>query len=544
MKHLNPKHFEASGASFGRAKRDKRWHSDHGGVVAIPTHQQNVGFEIPSTYTYSMDQPSASPLGRNSHPLATLNIHLKSFARSLLRVHHHNLSTLLRSPLSEISGSFGDLGTLLPILIALSLNNSISLSSTLVFSGLANIYTGVLFGIPLPVQPMKAIAAVALAQKFSKEEIASAGIFVAGTIGVLSLTGLVRWFTNRIPVPVVKGIQLGTGLSLILSAGNLYPSSTPGSSASLLNAAVLLLCFLALLATSTFRRVPYALIILLLGIIFVGFADLIFDDPGAEGYSIPHFKFWQPQAFVPSWYSFQKGVLEAGIGQLPLTTLNSVIAVAFLAQDLLPEVKSPSTTALGLSVMGINLVGCWFGAMPVCHGSGGLAAQYRFGARSGASIILLGLVKLVLGLFASEIALRVFVKFPSVLLCILVIAAGLELVKVGESLNTAGVKNLNLLDRASSVEQAMHNDEDKSISGLTEQERKRRWAVMFMTVAGILAFRNDAIGFSSGMLCHWSFHWQDRIEQRRARRGEYTVLGPQSQEDDDIAQGRPSEGTC
>lgn len=492
-----------------------------------------------------MDQPSASHPSRRSHPLATLNTHLKSFARSLLQIHHHNLSTFLRSPLSEISGSFGDLGTLLPILIALSLNNSISLSSTLVFSGLANIYTGVLFGIPLPVQPMKAIAAVALAQKFSKEEIASAGIFVAGAIGVLSLTGLVRWFTNRIPIPVVKGIQLGTGLSLILSAGNLYPSSTPGSSASLLNAAVLLLCFLALLATSTFRRVPYALIILLLGIIFVGFADLISDDPGAEGYSIPHVKFWHPQAFVPSWYSFQKGILEAGIGQLPLTTLNSVIAVAFLAQDLLPEVKAPSTTALGLSVMGINLVGCWFGAMPVCHGSGGLAAQYRFGARSGASIILLGLVKLVLGLFASEIALHIFIKFPSVLLCILVIAAGLELVKVGESLNTAGVRNLNPLDRASSVEQAMHNeDEDKSISGLTERERKRRWGVMFMTVAGILAFRNDAIGFSGGMLCHWSFHWQDMLEERRSRRGEYTILGPQSQEEDDIAQGRPSEGTC
>ncbi|KAK0517398.1 hypothetical protein JMJ35_000553 [Cladonia borealis] len=492
-----------------------------------------------------MEHRSNTPPCRYTHPFATLNTHLKSLTRSLLQTHHHNLSTLLRSPLSEISGSLGDLGTLLPILIALSLNNSISLSSTLVFSGLANIYTGVLFGIPLPVQPMKAIAAVALARNFSKEEIASAGIFVAGAIGVLSLTGLVRWFTNRIPIPVVKGIQLGTGLSLILSAGNLYPSSISSSSASLLNAAVLLICFLALLASSAFRRIPYALIILLLGIIFVGFTDLISDGPGAEGYSIPHFKFWHPQAFVPSWYSFQKGLLEAGIGQLPLTTLNSVIAVAFLAQDLLPEVKAPSTTALGLSVMGINLVGCWFGAMPVCHGSGGLAAQYRFGARSGASIILLGLVKLVLGLFASEIALHIFIKFPSVLLCILVIAAGLELVKVGESLNTAGVRNLNPLDRASSVEQDTHNeDEDKIITGLTERERKRRWAVMFTTVAGILAFRNDAIGFSAGMLCHWSFHWQDILEERTSRRGGYTMLGSQSQEEGDNAQERPSEGTC
>lgn len=492
-----------------------------------------------------MDDTSGPPPGRRPHPLAALKTHLDSLTRPLLQTHHHNLSTLLRSPLSEISGSFGDLGTLLPILIALTLNNSISLSSTLVFSGLANIYTGVLFGIPLPVQPMKAIAAVALAQNFSKEEIASAGIFVAGAIGVLSLTGLVRWFTNSIPIPVVKGIQLGTGLSLILSAGNLYPSSTLGSSPFFLNAAVLLLCFLALLASSSFRRIPYALIILVLGIIFVTFADVYSDDPGTEPYSILRFNLWHPQAFVPSWYSFQKGVLEAGIGQLPLTTLNSVIAVAFLAQDLLPEVKAPSTTALGLSVMGINLVGCWFGAMPVCHGSGGLAAQYRFGARSGASIIFLGLLKLVLGLFASEITLQVFINFPSVLLSILVIAAGLELVKVGESLNTVGVRDLNPLDRASSAEQATHNeDEDKEISGFTERERKKRWAVMFTTVAGILAFRNDAIGFLAGMLCHWSFQLQDILEERRSRRGGYTMLGPQSQEEDDISQGRPLEGAC
>ena len=491
-----------------------------------------------------MDHPSSALPGRRFRPLAALNIHLNSLTRSLLQTHRHNLSTILRSPLSEISGSFGDLGTLLPILIALTLNNSISLSSTLVFSGLANIYTGVLFGIPLPVQPMKAIAAVALAQNFSKEEIASAGIFVAVAIGVLSLTGLVRWFTNRIPIPVVKGIQLGTGLSLILSAGNLYPSNIRGSSASIINAVVLLLCFLALLASTTLRRIPYALIILLFGIFGVVFADLFSAYPGAEPYSILNFELWHPQAFVPSWYSFQKGVLEAGIGQLPLTTLNSVIAVAFLAQDLLPEVEAPSTTALGLSVMGINLVGCWFGAMPICHGSGGLAAQYRFGARSGASIIFLGLLKLVLGVFASEITLQVFINFPSVLLCILVIAAGLELVKVGESLNTAGVGSVNPLDRASSPEQAMHNeDEDKIVSGLTERERKRRWAVMFMTVAGILAFKNDAIGFSAGMLCHWSFQWQDLLEDRRSRRGGYTTLGQQSQEEDDIAQGRPSEGT-
>ncbi|MCF7643722.1 putative sulfate/molybdate transporter, partial [Acinetobacter johnsonii] len=81
------------------------------------------------------------------------------------------------------------------------------------------------------------------------------------------------------------------------------------------------------------------------------------------------------------------------IGQLPLTTLNSIIAVSALAADLLPDLPTPSVTSIGLSVALMNLTGTWFGAMPVCHGAGGLAAQFRFGARSGASVILLGLLK-------------------------------------------------------------------------------------------------------------------------------------------------------
>lgn len=137
-----------------------------------------------------------------------------------------------------------------------------------------------------------------------------------------------------------------------------------------------------------------------------------------------------------------------------------------------------------------------------------MCVEYRFGARSGASIIFLGLLKLLLGLFASKVALAIFNGFPNVLLCVLVIAAGLELVGVGESLNTARSRDLSNLG------------EDGGKGGeLTEEERKRRWAVMFMTVAGILAFKNDAVGFLAGMLCHWSFKAQDRLEERRGGEG-------------------------
>jgi hypothetical protein len=109
--------------------------------------------------------------------------------RILLPSQRHNLSTLRSTPLSELSGSLGDLGTLLPLLIALTLTSSISLRATLFFTGISNILTGLCFSLPLPVQPMKAIAAVAIARQFSVEETMGAGLFVGGVIGLLSVTG-------------------------------------------------------------------------------------------------------------------------------------------------------------------------------------------------------------------------------------------------------------------------------------------------------------------------------------------------------------------
>ena len=301
--------------------------------------------------------------------------------RQLRDIYQYNLETFRRQPMKEISGSLGDLGTLLPIMIALASQSSryvvpaISLSTTLVFSGLANIFTGFAFGIPLPVQPMKAIASVALARDFNRAEVASAGLSVAGVVGFLSITGLLEWFTRRIPVPVIKGIQVGAGFTLIIYAGTLLKVPMPliGESVGWIMAA--LLAFLALLWMPMYPKIPYALAVVLIGAVIA-----IVNITTSHDADRLRLGLWRPYAFVPSPSSFRVGALEAGLGQVPLTTLNSVIAVCSLSADLLPNVKAPSVTAVGLSVTMMNLIGCWFGSMPVCHGSGGLAAQYRFGA--------------------------------------------------------------------------------------------------------------------------------------------------------------------
>lgn len=422
---------------------------------------------------------------------------------SLKAINEYNIRTFRKQPWSEISGSLGDLGTFLPILIALSKAGTISLSTSLIFTGIYNIVTGVFFGLPLPVQPMKAIAAVALLRGFSGGEIAAAGLFVAACVTVFSVTGLLKWFAGVVPVPVVKGIQVGAGLSLIVAAGSnaiakltwVHPSWAD-------NYLWVIVAFFALFAINLRTRLPYALVLTAVGLIFA------IIRIGTKHGHFPEFHVWHPYAFVPMGSDWSHGILDAGLGQLPLTTLNSIIAVVPLAADLCPDVPTPSVTVIGLSVAAMNFVGVWFGAMPTCHGSGGLAAQYRFGARSGASIIFLGTVKLILGLVLGDELQDLLDKFPIAFITVMVVAAGLELASVGVSLNT----------------DAAHDVKKLFPQGLNEVQQKQRWTVMMVTAGTLIGFKNDAIGLIAGLCCHFSFELANRLEKRRGHLDEHEPL--------------------
>ncbi|GAB1200213.1 hypothetical protein APSETT444_009582 [Aspergillus pseudonomiae] len=436
-------------------------------------------------------------------------------AQTFRQISTHNLKTFRRNYVSEISGSLGDLGTFLPIAIALAINGTVSLSSTLIFSGLFNILTGLFFGIPLPVQPMKAIAAVAIARSFNNGTIAAAGIFVGACILIFSVTGLLHWFADVIPIPVIKGIQVGAGLSLVIaSCGNILSSLGWVGPSWADNRIWAIAAFVFLILTNVYRKVPYALVVFLLGILFAIIRSALVAD-------LPSLTFWHPYTVVPTPEQWSVGALDAGVGQIPLTTLNSIVAVVHLAGDLIPNVRTPSVTSIGLSVAAMNLIGCWFGAMPVCHGSGGLAAQYRFGARSGSSVIFLGFLKLVIGIFFGESLVGLLKRFPSALLGVMVIAAGLELVSVGESLNTTGARDIMKANFG------ILGDARQDIAPmLSDADRKRRWTVMMVTVGLLVGFKNDAIGFLAGILCHVGYELPGLWEKVRNRWNEGRVRLP------------------
>ena len=147
--------------------------------------------------------------------------------------------------------------------------------------------------------------------------------------------------------------------------------------------------------------------------------------------------------------------------------------------------------------------------MPICHGSGGLAGQYRFGARSGASIIILGTVKLLLGLFVGEAILPLLQHFPKSLLGVMVLAAGVELAKVGQSVTDIS----DLWEQA----ELQHSDgrPAEETKKVVEQQGRDRWMVMLVTAAGCLAFKNDAVGFIAGLVWHWGLRFPSWVEHLR-----------------------------
>ncbi|KAG5000819.1 hypothetical protein AAZX31_08G206000 [Glycine max] len=370
---------------------------------------------------------------------------------------------------SELSGAVGDLGTYIPIVLALSLVNNLDLTTTLVFTALYNIATGLLFGLPMPVQPMKSIAAVAIsaAPPLTIPQISAAGLSVAAVLLLLGATGLMSVLYRYLPLPVVRGVQLSQGLSFAFSAVKYIrydqdlaksKSGPPRPWLAVDGVAVALAAVLFLVLTTgagdeppppppqqqeeeiddrrekvrrrlrVLSTIPAALIVFLFGLVLCFIRDpSIFGDLRFGPSRISLIKI--------TWEDLKIGFVSAAIPQIPLSVLNSVIAVCKLSGDLFPE-REASAMHVSVSVGLMNFVGCWFGAMPCCHGAGGLAGQYRFGGRSGASVVFLGIAKLVLALVFGNSLGRILGQFPIGILGVLLLFAGIELAMAAKDMNT------------------------------------------------------------------------------------------------------------
>lgn len=316
---------------------------------------------------------------------------------------------------NELSGAFGDIGTDLPLIVGMILASGLNSANVLIAYGLMHITTAIIYGIPMPVQPLKAVAMIVIAQKISPDVIYGGGLAIGVVMLLLTVTGLVDLIARYIPRVVVRGIQFGLGIQLSMIALKEYVLSD-----SINGIIIAIVAFIITLLLMGNRKYPPAIFVILIGVVYSLFAH--FDMLS----TIRPVAAKLPSLHIPQWTDILTGFLILALPQIPLSIGNSIIATNRIAGDLFPE-KKITVRKISFTYSIINLINPFLGGIPTCHGSGGMAGHYAFGARTGGSVIIYGSMFLILGLFFSNSFQAVVHIFPLPVLGIILLFEGLWL---------------------------------------------------------------------------------------------------------------------
>lgn len=336
----------------------------------------------------------------------------------------------LRFNATELNGGLGDIGVMAPIVAVLIADNGFNATSVLLVFGITYCVTGLYFGVPVPVQPLKAMAAIAIAQGLSAEVVSAAGLLMAGVLLVLAFGGLMRPLSSLFTRPVVRGIQLALGIMLVRSALNLAGTGSfvrggpelgfsvrdVAFPAGLVIAGVLLLVILA------GRRASVPVILLILPPAFLaGIVSFPSALPGLEiGPQAPQIGLATPSTFLTAAFLLV-------LPQLPLTLGNAVVASTDTARGYYGERASRVSHRSMLVSKGVaNAFAGFIGGMPVCHGAGGITAHYRFGARTGGATVMFGAILIVLALGFGAAAGQLLALLPLSVVGALLAFVGME----------------------------------------------------------------------------------------------------------------------
>lgn len=322
----------------------------------------------------------------------------------------------LRFDGAELAGAVADLGVLVPIAVALIVNNGLTATTVLLPAGLLYVVAGLLYRVPVPVQPLKAFGAIAIAQGLGSPEIAAGALLMGGLFVILGVSGWLDPVARVFPRPIIRGVQLSVGLlfcklawTLIIAPPTAFTDHTrpawwlAGGGVVVIAAALLL------------RRHNVSLVLLALATIGIA---LGYHGPltlGPSSFHIPDL----------SSHAFATAAVALVLPQLPLTFANSCLATADAAQTYFgPAARRVRPGRLALSLGIANLVAGGIGGMPVCHGAGGLTAHYSFGARTGGAPVMLGTVLLVLAFVIGADLAAVLAGFPLPILAGLLAVSG------------------------------------------------------------------------------------------------------------------------
>jgi len=340
----------------------------------------------------------------------------------------------------EFSGSLGDLGTLLPLALGLILVNGLSPNGVFLSVGLFFIFSGLYFSVTVPIQPMKVISAYAIATAMTAPQVTASGYLIGLVLLVIGATGAITVIGKYIPKSVVRGVQLSTGTLLMVEGIKFMLGTT--------RLQVLRQAAEPYLSINSVGPVPVGIIIGLAGglltlllldnkkfpggavVVFGGIAlGLIFGireglDKINPGIHLPQFL---PLGW-PTKADFTFALFALVLPQIPMTLGNAVIAYADLSKDYFGDnSKKVTYQSVCISMALANFVSSTIGGMPLCHGAGGLAAHYRFGARTAGSNLMIGVIFVVLAVVLGNDSLAVIYLLPLSVLGILLLFAGSQL---------------------------------------------------------------------------------------------------------------------
>ena len=317
--------------------------------------------------------------------------------------------------LRELAGSMGDFGTLLPLAIGYITVCKVNPSGLLVMMGLANIVTGLVYRLPMPIEPMKALAIMAIAQAWTPGKVYTSA-FVMGVVWLLmGATGAVTHVARWTPKTVVRGIQLSLGALLAVEGVKMV------SGWWLLG--IVSVAIVLLLREN--RYAPAAVVLVVLGVVIMAWRDELGAMAGLS-FTLPPATTFDPRLIWPV-------LRDGGLAQIPLTATNAVIATSALVSQYWPN-RHVTERQLSVNMGVMNVILPFFGGMPLCHGAGGLAGQYYFGARTGGTNVIEGMIEIALGLFLAAGITSLFVAFPRAIVGAMMLLVGIELFKFARDL--------------------------------------------------------------------------------------------------------------
>jgi sulfate permease, SulP family len=376
--------------------------------------------------------------------------------------HHRDRSEgghILSLSRRELAGAVADVGVLVPIAVALIVSNGLSATAVLLPAGLLYLAAAAVYRLPVPVQPLKAFGAIAIAKGLGSDEIAAGALLMGVTFIVLGRLGVLDLLARGFPRALIRGVQLTVGLLFLKIAWGLVTDPPKSFQQHAIGQEwALPLALLVLVAAFGLRRWPITLALVGIGAVIM---VVLAGDEAAFGpspISAPHLD------GAIFWTAFTVLVIP----QVPLSFANSCLATADAARIYFGKAAERVRPGRLATTFGsANLLAGAISGMPVCHGAGGMTAHYAFGARTAAAPAAMGVILLMLALALGAGLAGLLTAFP------LPILAGV--------LACAGVLHIALL---------------------LDLTRARDWALALLV--GVVGFEvNLTVGLALGLALWW-----------------------------------------